>query len=201
MARRLDWSFLVHHTDRPAEEVVLAHPHPLAGSRARLSLSARRRRLPMGSGSAAMMTLGADRLSPALDPARACRAASDLVAVAADPANARSYVVFPPTRLLKDLKPTEETPAHSPWWLTALRMLLAALIILALARPGAQSRAPELRRHRAAPAARRSTMAGPRPRIGPSGARRSRRQSTAPRATAGPSCSRPPRRASRSAIR
>lgn len=44
-------------------------------------------------------------------------------------------VVFPPTRLLKDLKTTEETPAHSPWWLTALRMLLAALIIFALARP------------------------------------------------------------------
>ncbi len=44
-------------------------------------------------------------------------------------------VVFPPTRLLKDLKTTEETPAHSPWWLTLLRMLLAALIILALARP------------------------------------------------------------------
>ena len=44
-------------------------------------------------------------------------------------------VVFPPTRLLKDLKTTEQTPAHSPWWLTALRMLLAALIILALARP------------------------------------------------------------------
>jgi hypothetical protein len=44
-------------------------------------------------------------------------------------------VVFPPTRLLKDLKTTEETPARSPWWLTTLRILLAALIILALARP------------------------------------------------------------------
>src|SRR6478752_3341496 len=44
-------------------------------------------------------------------------------------------VVFPPTRLLKDLESSEETPAHSPWWLTALRMLLAAVIILALARP------------------------------------------------------------------
>jgi hypothetical protein len=44
-------------------------------------------------------------------------------------------VVFPPTRLLKDLKSTEETPAHSPWWLTTLRMLLAALLIFALARP------------------------------------------------------------------
>jgi hypothetical protein len=45
------------------------------------------------------------------------------------------HVVFPPTRLLKDLKSTEETPAHSPWWLTALRMLLAAFIVFALARP------------------------------------------------------------------
>ena len=44
-------------------------------------------------------------------------------------------VVFPPTRLLKGLTTTEETPAHSPRWLKALRMLLAALIILALARP------------------------------------------------------------------
>src|SRR5262245_59623578 len=44
-------------------------------------------------------------------------------------------VVFPPRRLLKDLTATEEEPARSPWWLTALRMLLAALIILALARP------------------------------------------------------------------
>jgi Domain of unknown function (DUF4159)/Aerotolerance regulator N-terminal len=44
-------------------------------------------------------------------------------------------VVFPPTRLLKELQSTEETPAHSPWWLTLLRMLLAALIVFALARP------------------------------------------------------------------
>ena len=44
-------------------------------------------------------------------------------------------VVFPPTRLLKDLEDTRETPQHSPWWLTALRMLLAALIVFALARP------------------------------------------------------------------
>ncbi len=48
---------------------------------------------------------------------------------------APQLVVFPPTRLLKDLKTTEETPARSPWWLTALRMLLATLIIFALARP------------------------------------------------------------------
>jgi hypothetical protein len=44
-------------------------------------------------------------------------------------------VVFPPTRLLAGLQPEERTPAHSPWWLTALRMLVATLIIFALADP------------------------------------------------------------------
>jgi hypothetical protein len=45
------------------------------------------------------------------------------------------HVAIETTWLLKDLKTTEETPAHSPWWLTLLRVLLAALIIFALARP------------------------------------------------------------------
>ncbi|MFG1465336.1 DUF4159 domain-containing protein [Xanthobacter sp. DSM 24535] len=44
-------------------------------------------------------------------------------------------IVFPPTRLLLDIKPKEETPARTPWWLTALRLLLAALVILAAAGP------------------------------------------------------------------
>ncbi|MEM8743901.1 MAG: DUF4159 domain-containing protein [Pseudomonadota bacterium] len=44
-------------------------------------------------------------------------------------------VVFPPTRLLKGLEDSEQTSAHSPWWLTALRMLLATLLIGALAGP------------------------------------------------------------------
>jgi hypothetical protein len=44
-------------------------------------------------------------------------------------------VAFPPIRLLLGLRSPEETPARSPWWLTALRMLIAALIILALAGP------------------------------------------------------------------
>jgi hypothetical protein len=42
---------------------------------------------------------------------------------------------FPPTRLLFDIAPKEETPARTPWWLTLLRLLLAALIILAAAGP------------------------------------------------------------------
>jgi hypothetical protein len=42
---------------------------------------------------------------------------------------------FPPTRLLFDIAPREETPARTPWWLTLLRLALAALVILAAAGP------------------------------------------------------------------
>ena len=44
-------------------------------------------------------------------------------------------VSFPPIRLLLALRPNEETPARTPWWLILLRILLAALVILALAHP------------------------------------------------------------------
>ncbi|CAM5447877.1 hypothetical protein AFEL58S_02765 [Afipia felis] len=44
-------------------------------------------------------------------------------------------VDFPPTRLLLDIKPREETPSRTPWWLTLLRLLAAALIIFAAAGP------------------------------------------------------------------
>lgn len=44
-------------------------------------------------------------------------------------------VSFPPTRLLLDIIKPDETPAHSPWWLTAIRLALAAAIIIALAGP------------------------------------------------------------------
>jgi hypothetical protein len=44
-------------------------------------------------------------------------------------------VSFPPLRLLLMLRPKEETPAHTPLWLLILRMLIAALAIIALAEP------------------------------------------------------------------
>ena len=44
-------------------------------------------------------------------------------------------VAFPPIRLLLGLVSREETPHKSPWWLTALRTLIAALVIIALAEP------------------------------------------------------------------
>ena len=43
--------------------------------------------------------------------------------------------LFPPLRILAKVLKKEETPAKSPWWLTALRLLIAALIVLALAQP------------------------------------------------------------------
>lgn len=42
---------------------------------------------------------------------------------------------FPAIRLLLGLRPTEETPARTPWWLLALRLAAAALIVLGLAGP------------------------------------------------------------------
>jgi hypothetical protein len=44
-------------------------------------------------------------------------------------------VPFPPTRLLLELEDRERTPARTPWWLTLIRLLLVALVILALAQP------------------------------------------------------------------
>ena len=43
--------------------------------------------------------------------------------------------IFPPLQILLKLQKKEETPAKSPWWLTALRIGLAALVVMALARP------------------------------------------------------------------
>ena len=44
-------------------------------------------------------------------------------------------VSFPPLRFLLALRPEEETPATTPWWLILLRILIAALVILALSHP------------------------------------------------------------------
>ncbi len=44
-------------------------------------------------------------------------------------------IAFPAIRLLFGLKPREETPDRTPWWLILLRLAIAALLILAMARP------------------------------------------------------------------
>jgi hypothetical protein len=47
---------------------------------------------------------------------------------------------FPPLRILLSLPNQEETPDKTPWWLLALRLLLAALLIFAVAQPFLQPR-------------------------------------------------------------
>lgn len=44
-------------------------------------------------------------------------------------------VAFPPTRILVGLENEEKTADKTPWWLTLIRLLAAALVILALADP------------------------------------------------------------------
>lgn len=43
--------------------------------------------------------------------------------------------LFPPLAILARLVAREETPARSPWWLTLLRLAMAAAVILAMAGP------------------------------------------------------------------
>lgn len=44
-------------------------------------------------------------------------------------------IEFPPTKLLFDIAPKEETPSRTPWWLTLIRLAAAALLIIAAAGP------------------------------------------------------------------
>jgi len=46
-------------------------------------------------------------------------------------------IEFPPTRLLFDIRPKEETPSRTPWWLTLLRLAAAALVQVPGERRGA----------------------------------------------------------------
>jgi hypothetical protein len=43
--------------------------------------------------------------------------------------------LFPPLKILARVMRKEETPHQSPWWLTLLRLIMAALVIFALAEP------------------------------------------------------------------
>ena len=44
-------------------------------------------------------------------------------------------LTFPAIRLLLGLKTDEQAAAHTPWWLVALRLLIAGAVIVAVARP------------------------------------------------------------------
>ena len=49
------------------------------------------------------------------------------------PAPAR--ILFPAIQLMRGVESEEESPAHTPWWVLALRLAIAALLILALSGP------------------------------------------------------------------
>jgi Domain of unknown function (DUF4159)/Aerotolerance regulator N-terminal len=44
-------------------------------------------------------------------------------------------IAFPPTRILRELKSTQDTPDSTPWWLLLLRLALTASLILAVSQP------------------------------------------------------------------
>jgi hypothetical protein len=46
-----------------------------------------------------------------------------------------ALVPFPPLRLILNLRPRDETASRTPWWLLALRLTIAACLILAMAGP------------------------------------------------------------------
>ncbi|MGB4107063.1 MAG: DUF4159 domain-containing protein [Alphaproteobacteria bacterium] len=48
---------------------------------------------------------------------------------------APKLIVLPTTRFLAGLIPEKQTSSHTPWWILLLRMMIAALVIVALARP------------------------------------------------------------------
>ena len=91
-------------------------------------------------------------------------------------------IKFPPTRLLFEIAPKEETPARTPWWLTLLRLTLAALVIIAAAGPLWNPPLATAQPRRAAAAADRRRL-GRRRHLGRAAAHRRRDRSRAPKPT------------------
>ena len=48
---------------------------------------------------------------------------------------AAQRIILPTVRFLKGLVPERKTPSRTPWWILLLRVLIAALVLLALAHP------------------------------------------------------------------
>ena len=147
VTRRLGWSFLIHHTDRPPEEAVLSLHSRLAG------LDSDYRYRPPGKERATAGPRASShdhhRRDRFLQPwvLAALAALPQSGGCFGSPRQARSSWSFRRRACSRISRRPRRTPAQSPWWLTALRMLLAALIILALARPVLNPDRRELRRH------------------------------------------------------
>jgi len=48
---------------------------------------------------------------------------------------AAKHIVLPSIRFVRGLVSERQTPSHTPWWILLLRLMIAALVILALAHP------------------------------------------------------------------
>ena len=124
-------SFIIHRTDRPASELVLAL-HARMGESGDAPVvaaarAARKRRRAHDRRIAARFRAAAGAARPAQPPGL-------WWLLRLIPPRPRR-IEFPPARLLFDIAPKEETPARTPWWLTLLRLSLAALLIFAAAGP------------------------------------------------------------------
>ncbi len=117
LARKLGWTMLTHRTDH----------RPELAPRCRRAL-----RRSRGRAMSALANLSFRRAVDLCSALSHCPRSWFLLRVT--PPSPRT-VIFPPLRLLLGLPNTEETPAHMPLWLLLLRILTAALIILALAQP------------------------------------------------------------------
>ena len=121
----------MHHTDRPAAEPLLTLIMRLQG------MASDYRWKPeaaVGCGRH-VMTLWAARLPDAHGCWRDCWRCPSSGGCCAPSRRVRAASAFPPTRILVGIENREKTPAQTPWWLTLIRMLAAALVILALAEP------------------------------------------------------------------
>ena len=116
------WGFALHRTDQSAAQALLpCAPASPAPSRRRPAGAPRMLGLPLAFAApaalAALALLAALYLFLQITPPRPREA------------------VFPPLRLLLGLDAKDATPAKTPWPLLALRIAIAALVILAMAGP------------------------------------------------------------------
>ena len=113
------------------------------------------------------------------------RAAGALAAAARDAAAAAAHR-FPAAEADPGPVPRQETPARTPWWLLLLRLIVAALVILAMAGPVWNAGKDAVGRQRAR-CCSWWTMAGPPPATGPTASTPPRSWSAARPAPTGPS--------------
>ena len=129
---RLGWSFAVHRTDRPASELLL-----VLHSRMGTHMQTTSRRQPPYAGkrweSGVIGSLPLGFAQPLVLLGLLSLPVLWWLLRLVPPRPRR--INFPPTRLLFEIAPKEETPSRTPWWLVLLRLTLAALVIIAAAGP------------------------------------------------------------------